>query len=92
MRHRRCPRFQVVEGIDAPAHPWRTNEMTPIDYPVLRRLLEDGAQLIEVLPIAEYTEMHLPGAVNIPLKTLDAAATAGLDRSQPTVVYCWDGL
>ena len=36
--------------------------------------------------------MHLPGAVNIPLKTLDAATTAGLDRGRPIVVYCWDAL
>lgn len=66
--------------------------MTPVLYPALRRLLDDGAQLVEVLPAGEYTEMHLPGAVNIPLKTLDAAATAGLDRERPVVVYCWDAL
>lgn len=46
--------------------------MTPIGYPALRRLLDDDAQLVEVLPAEEYTEIHLPGAVNIPLKTLDA--------------------
>jgi rhodanese-related sulfurtransferase len=31
-----------------------------------------------------------PGAVNIPLKTLDEAATARLDKNRPVVVYCWD--
>jgi hypothetical protein len=36
--------------------------MPPIDYPVVRRLLGEGAQLVEVLPVEEYTEMHLPGA------------------------------
>lgn len=66
--------------------------MVSIDYPQLRRLLDDGAQLVEVLPAGEYTEMHLPGAVNIPLKTLDAATAAGLDRTRPVIVYCWDGL
>ncbi len=66
--------------------------MTSIDYSALRGLLRDGAQLVEVLPAGEYLEMHLPGAVNIPLKTLDAATTAGLDRDRPVVVYCWDGL
>jgi len=66
--------------------------MISIDYPQLRRLLDDGAQLVEVLPAGEYAEMHLPGAVNIPLKTLDAATTAGLDRDRPVIVYCWDGL
>lgn len=66
--------------------------MTSIDYPRLRRLLDDGAQLIEVLPAGEYAEMHLPGAVNIPLKSLDTDAVAGLDRDLAVVVYCWDGL
>jgi rhodanese-related sulfurtransferase len=66
--------------------------MTSIGYPELRRLLDDGAQLVEVLPAGEYAEMHLPGSVNIPLKTLDAASTAGLDRGRPVVVYCWDAL
>ena len=66
--------------------------MTPVLYPALRRLLDDGAQLVEVLPAGEYTEMHLPGAVNIPLKTLDAATTTGLDRERPVIVYCWDAL
>ncbi len=65
--------------------------MTPVLYPALRRLLHDGAQLVEVLPAGEYAEMHLPGAVNIPLKTLNANTTAGLDRTRPVVVYCWDG-
>jgi rhodanese-related sulfurtransferase len=35
----------------------------------------------------------LPGAINLPLKELDATtAAARLDRSRPVVVYCWDGL
>lgn len=66
--------------------------MTAVLYPQLRRLLDDGAQLVEVLPGGEYAEMHLPGAVNIALKTLDATTTTGLDRDRPVVVYCWDGL
>lgn len=66
--------------------------MTAVLYPELRRLLDEGAQLVEVLPAGEYAEMHLPGAVNIALKTLDATTTAGLDRSRPVVVYCWDAL
>jgi rhodanese-related sulfurtransferase len=63
-----------------------------VTYPRLRELLDGDAQLIEVLPEAEYAEEHLPGAINIPLKTLDAASTAQLDKTQAVVVYCWDGL
>ncbi len=65
---------------------------TPIDYPRLRELLEDGSQLVEVLPPEEYEEERLPRAVNIPLKTLDADSTAQLDKSRAIVVYCWDAL
>lgn len=65
--------------------------LTPVDLPALRGLLDDGAHL-EVLPAEEYGEQHLPGAVNIPLKDLDAGSTAHLDRSRPVVVYWWDGL
>ena len=45
-----------------------------------------------MLPEAEYAEAHLPGAINIPLKQLDASTTAILDRDRPVVVYCWDSL
>jgi rhodanese-related sulfurtransferase len=63
-----------------------------IDNTGLRALLDSGAQLVEVLPEEDYRELHLPGAVNIPLKELDADTTARLDKSNPVVVYCWDYL
>jgi rhodanese-related sulfurtransferase len=63
-----------------------------ITYPRLRELLDAGAQLIEVLPGPEFTEEHLPGAINIPLKQLDPETVGSLDRSRAVVVYCWDGL
>jgi rhodanese-related sulfurtransferase len=58
----------------------------------LRELLDGGAQLVEVLPEAEYREEHLPGAINIPLKALDATTAQQLDWARAVVVYCWDGL
>jgi rhodanese-related sulfurtransferase len=63
-----------------------------VDLDGVQRLIAAGAQLVEVLPEAEYAEEHLPGAINIPLKTLDARTTSHLDRRQPVVVYCWDSL
>ena len=62
-----------------------------IDVPGLSKLMEHGElQLVEVLPEREYREEHLPGAINIPLKSLTLESAARLDRSTPTVVYCWD--
>lgn len=58
----------------------------------LQRLIDAGAQLVDVLPEAEYRELHLPGAISIPLKELDAHTAQVLDRSRPVVVYCWDSL
>jgi rhodanese-related sulfurtransferase len=65
---------------------------TAINLAGLKRLLAEGAQLVEVLPAAEYAEEHLPRAINIPLKALDATTAERLDRSRPVVVYCYDGL
>ena len=66
---------------------------TRIEFSELRELLDrHDTQLVEVLPQAEYDEEHLPGAVSIPLKTLDAETTAQLDKRNPVIVYCWDYL
>jgi rhodanese-related sulfurtransferase len=58
----------------------------------VRRLVGDGAQLVEVLPPAEYAEMHLPGAINLPLKQLTRETAEQLDHRRPVIVYCWDAL
>jgi rhodanese-related sulfurtransferase len=52
--------------------------------------MELGAQVVEVLPRAEYDEEHLPGAINIPLKELNRATAKQLDRDRPVIVYCHD--
>ena len=65
---------------------------TEVDLHALDRLLASGAQLVEVLPAKEFDEEHLPGAISIPLRNLDASTVASLDRNQAVVVYCWDSL
>jgi rhodanese-related sulfurtransferase len=62
-----------------------------IDRNELQHLLNnDQTQLIEVLPSAEFSEEHLPGAINISLKELDRKTVRQLDRARPVVVYCHD--
>jgi rhodanese-related sulfurtransferase len=61
-----------------------------IDRDGVRRLANQGAQLVEVLPASEYAEDHLPGAINLPLRRLEQQATKILDRRRAVVVYCWD--
>jgi rhodanese-related sulfurtransferase len=64
---------------------------TTIDRDELERLRRDEhAQLVEVLPADDYEDEHLPGAINIPLKSLDAETTRQLDPRRPVIVYCYD--
>lgn len=66
---------------------------TSVDRAEVRRLVaEEDAQLAEVLPRDEYDEEHLPEAIHLPLKELEAETAAALDRSRPVIVYCWDAL
>ena len=61
----------------------------PIDRHEVQRLLDERhAQLVEVLPEAEFEDEHLPGAINVPLKTLDRERARQLDRARPVIVYC----
>jgi rhodanese-related sulfurtransferase len=61
-----------------------------IDREGVRRLIEEGAQVVDVLPATEYGEDHLPGAINLPMRRIEAEARRVLDRDRPIVVYCAD--
>jgi rhodanese-related sulfurtransferase len=63
-----------------------------IELSELQHLIGTGAQIVETLPEPEYSDAHLPGAINIPIKAQDADTTAGLDRARAVVVYCHDYL
>ena len=64
-----------------------------VDLHGLRDLLTTGAQLLEVLPRDEHEELHLPGALHLPLKELGAERAGSLlARSRAVGVYRWDGL
>jgi rhodanese-related sulfurtransferase len=63
---------------------------TDIDRDEVQRLVEGGAQLVEVLPSSEYGEDHIPGAINLPLRQIERRADGLLDRDRPLIVYCWD--
>jgi rhodanese-related sulfurtransferase len=56
----------------------------------VRRMADSGAQIVEVLPREEYEEEHIPGALSIPLRRIDAEARERLEESRPVIVYCWD--
>jgi rhodanese-related sulfurtransferase len=62
-----------------------------IDIEEVRRLVdEEQAQLVEVLSEASFRPLHLPGAINLPLRDMDDARASQLDANRPIVVYCYD--
>jgi len=64
-----------------------------VDLDEVRRLLDqEQAQLVEVLPRAEYEEEHLPGAISLPLKEIGPRPPDVLDPTRPVIVYCYDWL
>lgn len=63
-----------------------------IEREEVRRLMDEGAQVVEVLGRSQYEWAHLPGAIHIWLPHLDEQAPQRLDRNRPVVVYCNDYL
>ncbi len=61
--------------------------VTDVDRGALLELIASGAQVVDVLPEAEFNNSHIPGAINLPLKQLDRAASSVLRRDKPVVVY-----
>jgi rhodanese-related sulfurtransferase len=61
-----------------------------IDRDEVQKLLAEGAQLVETLPLEEYRDEHLPGAIHLPLRKIETDARTMLDPARPVIVYCWD--
>lgn len=56
-------------------------------------LVTDGAILLDVRSPGEFSEGHLPGAINVPVQELEATlGTISADRSRPIIVYCRSGV
>ena len=64
-----------------------------IDRHEVLRLVDEGAQVVEVLEKTQYRLAHLPGAVHIPAWELSPErADSDLRRDRPVVLYCFDTL
>ena len=63
---------------------------TDLQRDEVRRLLERGAQLVDVLPARQYEKEHLPGAMSLPLERLDRETAQQLPKDRPIIVYCYD--
>lgn len=63
---------------------------TPTD-PMAKRLVVDGATLVDVRTPAEYSRGHVAGAINIPVQHLSRRLAQLGDKKTPIVVYCRSG-
>ena len=63
-----------------------------IDRHQVQRLVAAGAQLVDVMPEAEWEESHISGAVHVPLKKLPELARVRLDAHRAVIAYCYDSL
>ena len=60
------------------------------DVEKMQAAIDAGAYLVDVREEGEYAEGHIPGAVNVPLRTIiDGSADFPTDRQ--IVVYCKSG-
>jgi rhodanese-related sulfurtransferase len=62
----------------------------PVNRDEVQTLVQNGAQVIEVLGSKEYEQAHIPQAVNIPLHKLSRQTAAVLMRDRIVVLYCYD--
>jgi rhodanese-related sulfurtransferase len=59
-----------------------------IELDEVRRLIAEGAQVLDVMSLEAYEDSHLPRAIHISLKELDEQSAARLDRDRPVITYC----
>lgn len=56
-----------------------------------RRLVQEGATLVDVRSPSEFSSGHLPGAVNIPVSELTKRSDEIGKTDTPVVLYCRSG-
>jgi phage shock protein E len=61
-----------------------------IGHDEAQQLIASGAYFLDVREREGFDAERLPGAVSVPIKSLDQERTAHLDRSRPVITYCWE--
>lgn len=70
------------------------DKFTNLSSDEFERLIEDrNVQRLDVRTVAEYSEGHIPGSININIldDNFSSAADEILDKSLPVAVYCKSG-
>lgn len=88
---RRTAEHRLLE-LEAIAREYLSNghEFEPIERDELRRRMQEGTvTLIDVRPVEEFAQGHIPGAISVPLSELKAwATTHPRKRGKQVVAYC----
>lgn len=84
------PAVSATAGPVATAHPAAGSELDAADFAAALKAPE--TVLLDVRTPEEYSQGHIPGAVNIDVQAPDfASKVAALDPSVPYAVYCRTG-
>jgi rhodanese-related sulfurtransferase len=67
-----------------------SDETREVSREEAQRLVEDGAQLVDVRAEHEWRAGHIEGATHLPLAEL-AERTAEIEKDRPVVLYCRGG-
>ncbi len=81
-----CVASWMYEGIMKMLGLWNP----PISKEVALQLIENGAILVDVREMDEFAAGHIPGAINVPLNTVDASDLLTTDKD--LIVYCRSGM
>jgi rhodanese-related sulfurtransferase len=55
------------------------------------RLVQAGAQLVDVRASFEFAAGHIPGAINVPVQHIRERVNELQPKDKPTIVYCRSG-
>jgi rhodanese-related sulfurtransferase len=64
-------------------------ETDPADVQLDLERAPHRIQVVDARSAEAYGECHVPGAINLPHRSIDARSTAALERDRTLVVYCW---
>lgn len=71
---------------------WMSRNRTPlVESSEARRLVNEGALLVDVRTPGEYRGGHIDGAVNIPVDQVASRISEFGEQSRPIVLYCRSG-
>lgn len=66
-------------------------QLTQLKPAEARRLVKEGATLVDVRSAAEFANGHIPGAVNVPLQEIGAKVKKLGPKDKAVVLYCASG-